>query len=998
MSDSLEKLVKEIDALTYNARSVMNALNRSVIANSSTNGFTITRAGVSLKLTRPLIYRLYRFYEEWKNNEFYSGTSLTDTTIDSSGRKPFTLIKQEHDAVPLQQDDTLPPIDPNGATTEALVVHSKILFLTADNSSGNNDFWLGLIQSAHNPKLITNSAPIPLNLRTPIFDENLSTTRFLSHESYLFPYAYFALDTFGYSGDVTAHQLAGLSWEIITDDYIRLISNKVSIGGMIPDAFFKTFANRVGNYALAWGYDTTARGDYSTAGGLHTMAVSYGSIAIGDTSIASGVYAIALGYVNSAPGAISAVVGGTLNTSIANYSGVFVGQGNITGSPKFSWKFNISTHDVCAIDPNTNLPIIKTVTDAINKNLLILSGNHISEFNQNDIIRLFDFTTAISPSDTSIHFSFINGNGYPSIEATIQGITYNPIDDTTSITIGLPGVIYEGVDGGFLSVTYISATSQSPGTNSFATGLNNIASGESQTVVGKFNKQSSDARFIVGTGTGDGTSRKNSFLVGDDYISGFVTSDDNIDSDNSFGFKLDPTRSIIRRGRSKIEINDTTSQINLYQANVVPAGNESVMLFDTGKIVIYAQKEVQLTSETKLTLTSLVDTIINTAGILTITSGSTVTTTGVLTLNWSSLSLNGPTFGSLPTTDKQYSHIVSPSNPNISTTLSFIQPTGFYAVDQASPDFDSLKTIPLTDIGAQNSKFWLLNITHDEPANLTDARRYESWQLIFGRQFGASPLTGGSPNDPLDTNNIAPHGDTRTLDNNGQPISGHGTTGHIMVRRTFNGDDILGSGGRYTEWRKLAWLEDVNQAVAGILPTITNNPTPATIANLQTANFNITGTGSMGIAEISTLLTAASAVINFTLNVTGSTTTGTLSVGGNASIGGDLILSSPGKGIKLKSSNNTLNAVANTSGSTPPYSSTNPHTFTILTSSVLTTSKITLTLSSIGTLSLSSTDNYKYYIRNIISGVSFDIYIEGFTLAATNRIIQFHWVIVNDSP
>ena len=59
---TLERLTKEIDVLTYNARSVLNALIRSVLRYGTSNGYTVTKNSVELKLTRNDIYLLYRLY------------------------------------------------------------------------------------------------------------------------------------------------------------------------------------------------------------------------------------------------------------------------------------------------------------------------------------------------------------------------------------------------------------------------------------------------------------------------------------------------------------------------------------------------------------------------------------------------------------------------------------------------------------------------------------------------------------------------------------------------------------------------------------------------------------------------------------------------------------------------------------------------------------------------------------------------------------------------
>ena len=275
--NGLDRLQKEIDALTYNARTVLNALIRSVTIAGTNKGFKATRANETIYLTRIDIYRIYKFYQEWQANDFaIVDNKSTDTKKSLDG---FDTILARHDETPVTVDGN--EIN-TSATTTALVNHSKILFKTANNLTNTDLGWLELIKNHNNAKLISNSAPIPLNLRTPIFDENLSTAQYNSHPTYLFPMAYFKLDVLGFSGDDTEHTLDGRSWTIGADDFIRLNSNNISLGGIIPGAEYKTAAIRTGNYAFSFGYDCHARGAYSIAGGLHSIVPVMQHVAVGD--------------------------------------------------------------------------------------------------------------------------------------------------------------------------------------------------------------------------------------------------------------------------------------------------------------------------------------------------------------------------------------------------------------------------------------------------------------------------------------------------------------------------------------------------------------------------------------------------------------------------------------------------------------------------------------------------------------------------------------------
>ena len=68
--DTMYKLTKQIDALTYNSRAVLNALVRSCIAAGSSNGYTVRRYGKELTLKRADIFRLYDFYQCWANGSY----------------------------------------------------------------------------------------------------------------------------------------------------------------------------------------------------------------------------------------------------------------------------------------------------------------------------------------------------------------------------------------------------------------------------------------------------------------------------------------------------------------------------------------------------------------------------------------------------------------------------------------------------------------------------------------------------------------------------------------------------------------------------------------------------------------------------------------------------------------------------------------------------------------------------------------------------------------
>src|SRR5574344_1889006 len=266
-------LVKEIDSLTYNARSVLNALIRSVMRSGSSSGYTVTRkvnsVPYTIKLTRGDIYILSQFYSKWEELGFSSTSGFSEALIyadalkyyeepaasESTSAKSTLLTKQ---------------------ATPALVRHSEMLFLSADNVSNyatsadsmtdtQKAYWLGLVSGASNPLLITNSCPVPVNLRTPVFDSTLSTRHYNQYETYLFPFGYYAMDILGYSGDGTTHSAGGNIWNIYGDTSVGLVSPRVMLGDT-GESSVKSRASD-GLDSTTWGLNTFAYGDYSTAGG-----------------------------------------------------------------------------------------------------------------------------------------------------------------------------------------------------------------------------------------------------------------------------------------------------------------------------------------------------------------------------------------------------------------------------------------------------------------------------------------------------------------------------------------------------------------------------------------------------------------------------------------------------------------------------------------------------------------------------------------------------------
>ena len=554
VTNSFDRLQKEIDALTYNSRSVLNALIRSVLVSGSSNGFSVTKLGKKITLSVVDIYRLYTFYTQWEANNFATAPSAKalDFTqiLTAQNLDPVRATSREHPGTIL--------ISTTG-TTNALVKHSEILYLSESNQGDYIDvdaignlpidnpqvkFWLGLIKNNQNPKLVSNSAPIPINLRTPIFDQNLATTAYNQYNSYLFPMGYYIMWALGYPGDGVDHSMGGKSWSVICDDFIRLEAPRISMGGVTPGSLTKTWQNRnnaVNNngadinpspFSTTWGLDTFARSVYSTAGGHSTVIpeeppLSYSNntdgvqnpkmmagVAIGSESIVSAGYGAAVGgQNNSIAGGWGAIIGGIGNAVEAPYGAILGGVANVVGRQVYEWRTLTSastTNEPC----NYHIMDGKCVpaeTGSITASQILISDPTI-DIKQGDIVVLSDFIVTVN--GVSQNFTNPNGQFWKSLVTTVSGKGTAPTPSTgfiITIENNLPTGANVVVTGGKISVrsrTYADIGTQTFGHSSVALNFYTVAQGIYQTVVGSYNTWNNPddtygrgtARFIVGVG------------------------------------------------------------------------------------------------------------------------------------------------------------------------------------------------------------------------------------------------------------------------------------------------------------------------------------------------------------------------------------------------------------------------------------------------------------------------------------------------------------------
>ena len=554
--NNLHELTKQLDVLTWNSRSVLNALIRSAMAAGSSDGFTVKRAGEDVKLTRQDIYKLYHFYEAWEATQF----------DEDSFDEIRANMNEEYAGT--------------GGVDAALINHAKIMWMDADNATSTADQWIEKIKQYTNPKWLTNTAPIPINIRTPIYDENLSTKTYDSYETYLFPSAYYAIDTLGHSGDGFDHNAGGHTWHFNIDDVFTVEANRVLLGTQD--------AGRLAAYQNLYGtapVHSLEGGDNSFAFGKNTLSYGQKNLAYRDNS------AIVGGFSNLVTGSQSVITGGNSNIIASANSAIGAGLNNMigTGTESFAantlnsiggyayyFKRTLTSTNNTQTDCQDVIPVgncgeyqkIDTTTASTTAGGMALSSNQIyipddsaAGFGYNRI-SAGDGTAAYSPVDFKVGdyvtlFGFVTNDGYgnrpcPSLVTqvvAIQSWTSSGVRDLGTgggqgygyiITLGdnlntskIVGLGNYAIQGGYVVRTYASNypkitqygvqydTDNIYSDNCAAFGYNNIACGASQFVVGSSNEELIAPRFIVGSGssyiTDSNYHRHNSFVSAPNY-------------------------------------------------------------------------------------------------------------------------------------------------------------------------------------------------------------------------------------------------------------------------------------------------------------------------------------------------------------------------------------------------------------------------------------------------------------------------------------------------
>lgn len=513
---TLERLTKEIDVLTYNARSVLNALIRSVLRYGTSNGYTVTKSSVELKLTRNDIYLLYRLYNEWAGLGF--GKDTFEAACDNVREKFMPAAN----ANPLLVADA-----DNDELLHAVVTHSKIMYLNSSNKKEDNQYWIDQIINAADKTYILNSSPIPINLRTPVFDENMEVDKYSQYETYLLPMGYYMSLILGSAGDEVDHVAGGRNWWFDVDNEFKVTAPSVVFGGDDgTDRFtYRCARNDTGDlasspsYSLAYGWNTKLRGAYGTVGGRSTFVFADNAHGISTQGMIQGRYAGIYAGLNNQVHETNGMTAGGEDLVVLGSHGFAANRFNCVGYPGLIFK----VPNLTKID--TECEVVVNVCDSD-------TSKTLTKYNPTNILDIYDNQNELTPVTWSnlevgdqviIYDQTINGKNYLSwfgVEFKHQITTITGIDKSNGAFTRLilkDNIRFSeiGVNGGrvakyssnkYTSYTYEYSGSSATktrryfGANSTALNYLTIAAGFNQTVVGLGNFPVIKPNFIVGTG------------------------------------------------------------------------------------------------------------------------------------------------------------------------------------------------------------------------------------------------------------------------------------------------------------------------------------------------------------------------------------------------------------------------------------------------------------------------------------------------------------------
>ena len=560
--NTLYDLVTKIDALTANSQQVLNALIRSCVASGSSSGYRVNKYGVTIELDRADIYHLYDFYQSWQAEGFPSDEESFNSLLAAADARWRTTA-----------DDT------STLASDAVAKHSKILYLNKDQGAKltdentreayeaqwDNSYWADKIRESASPMGTISTAPIPLNLRTPLYDENLSTKSFSQFETYLFPIGYHRADILGTPGNGDDYIAGGRNWTIDATDYLTLGGNHILLGSNTNPAN-KTANYGDSNLTISWGNESYAFGNLSLAFGDH-------SIAKGNNSSVFGNYGLGLGDGSFVAGGKQDITVGS-NSFATNWVNTAVGPNsfaantlNYAGGWGYAFTFiadesnAVSTECEVTYDEASGLCVSnKKVSETVGASSLYkvirVSAKQVEDarmpfdIKADDMVVIYDMWMKNDKGNTC-YPNHVDGyaadpfvvqvtnvtavmktdnSGSPTTELDHYEITLSrsvPVENQFGLFNGGTVSVYSravpehGLDGAATG----NYTQLELGRSSSALGYGNASIGLNQLAVGQMGVPNIDAKFVVGTGssyiTGDaddeGQYRANSLVIGDTY-------------------------------------------------------------------------------------------------------------------------------------------------------------------------------------------------------------------------------------------------------------------------------------------------------------------------------------------------------------------------------------------------------------------------------------------------------------------------------------------------
>lgn len=518
--NDMHNLLLKVDSLTYNAMQVLNALIRSAVASGSSSGYKVTKYGNELVLTRSDIYKLNNFYELWEAAGF------------PSDEKTFNRMLTEADARwrKAGENTTL--------ATDAVVKHSQILFMTERDSNkvgdGDTAYWTDKVRTSGTPKATVGTAPIPINLRTPLYDENLSTKSFSQYETYLFPMGYRRAEILGTPGNGDDYLAGGANWTIDASEILSLKGNHITLGNITNPQ------NRIDNYGdsvntISWGVESYALRDNSLAFGVNSAAVAENAIVFGEhcigygkgSFIGGGRNACALGTYSFASNEETRAVGGDSfaanhSTHAGTWTYAFTFPASSTMTPTDCSA--VVTEDACYVTDGTaattvtNYNIIRIDQADVEYSAIVENGGTVLDIKVGDRIAIYD--TGYQRGNNQISPVELDGYARDKFETVVTSITVNrknnsivSYDLTLADPIPVDNIKYTPITGGYVTVLQrmipiynsknqvIDTDSLVLGSRSASFGESTIARGECQAVFGEMNVPNDYARMIVGIGS-----------------------------------------------------------------------------------------------------------------------------------------------------------------------------------------------------------------------------------------------------------------------------------------------------------------------------------------------------------------------------------------------------------------------------------------------------------------------------------------------------------------